>query len=489
MNVKILEHALHKENLLLLSVSNNIAITSITYDSRKVAPGCLFICKGAAFKEEYLMSAIENGAVAYLSQTSYDVCIPGLIVSDIRKAMAIVTACFYNNPADSLDILGVTGTKGKTTVAFLTRAMLRAGNQNYGMLSSVLTDTGISNQPSHLTTPESPDLQYMFGEMRDCGLPGAVMEVSSQGLAYDRVYGIKYAASAFLNIGQDHISPIEHKTFEEYFDAKKRIFALSDYVFINCDDEHAAEMLESAKACQCKIRTFGFSANADVRAYHLQRVGNLTKFRVKCREFDRQFTLPMIGAFNVYNALASICLCLGRITPANMVKGMRQAVVPGRMEVLQRKGLTVIVDYAHNKLSLETLLSDLRKEYIGQRIVCLFGCPGGKAYLRRADMGEVAGRLANYTIITADDPDREDVGQICLEIAKHIDEANGCYEIVTDRVEAVKKAILDAQEGDVIVLAGKGVELHQKVDGLYQDYPGDLPLAKKFMRMRKTPRN
>ena len=489
MNVKILEHALHKENLLTQSELNDMGITSITYDSRKVAPGCLFICKGAAFKREYLLSAIEKGAVAYLSQTDYDVCIPGLIVSDIRKAMAVITACFYGNPAESLDILGITGTKGKTTVAFLTRAMLRAGNQNYGMLSSVLTDTGASSLPSHLTTPESPDLQCMFGEMRDFGLPGAIMEVSSQGLAYDRVYGVKYAASVFLNIGQDHISPIEHRTFEEYFDAKKRIFALSDCAYINCDDEYAPEMMESAMTCRCKIRTFGFSSQADIRAYDLYRDGNLTKFRVKCKEFDRQFTLPMIGAFNVYNALASICLCMGRITPTEMVKGMRHAVVPGRMEVLQGDGLTVIVDYAHNKMSLETLLSDLRKEYVGQRIVCLFGCPGGKAYLRRADMGEVAGRLADYTIITADDPDREDVSEICHEIAEHINDANGKYEIVTDRIEAVKTAILDAREGDVIVLAGKGVELHQKVDGSYQDYPGDLPLAKKFLRIRMTPQN
>ena len=487
MNVKTLEHALHKENLITRSVLDDIDITSITYDSREVISGCLFICKGATFKKDYLLSAIEKGAVVYLAQTDYGVCIPGLIVSDIRKAMAVITSCFYGYPAESLDILGITGTKGKTTVAFLTRAMLRSGNQSYGILSSVLTDTGITNQPSHLTTPESPDLQRMFAEMRSVNLTGAVMEVSSQGLAYDRVYGVKYAASVFLNIGQDHISPIEHRTFQEYFDAKKRIFSLSDSIYINCDDEHAAEMLESAKTYQCIIRTFGFSSQADIRAYNLRRDGNLTKFRVKCKEFDRQFTLPMIGAFNVYNALASICLCLGRITPTEMVKGMRHATVPGRMEVVQDKGLTVIVDYAHNKMSLETLLTDLRNEYVGRRIVCLFGCPGGKAYLRRADMGEVAGRLADYTIITADDPDREEVAHICREIAEHVDSVGGRYEIITDRAKAVQRAILDAGEEDIIVLAGKGVELHQKVDGVYQDYPGDLPLAKKFLRIRKTP--
>lgn len=485
MNSKILEHALHMENLIQCKLSADMEITSITYDSRQVRPGCLFICKGAAFKEEYLISAIKGGAVAYLSQVKYDVPIDGLIVTDIRKAMAIATACFYSYPASSLDVLGITGTKGKTTAAFITRTLLDAGNQHYGMLSSVLTDTGVSSKPSHLTTPESPDLQKMLGEIRDSRLTGVVMEVSSQGLAYDRVFGIRFAASVFLNIGQDHISPIEHKTFNEYFEAKKRIFSVSESVYINCDDEYAKEMLQSAKTCQCNIRTFGFSPDADIRAYDLKRTGELTKFRVKCTEFDRQFTLPMLGSFNVYNALAAICLCLGRISPSDMVKGMRRAIVPGRMEVIHERGLTVIVDYAHNKLSLETLLSDLRHEYPDRRIVCVFGCPGGKAYLRRADMGDVSGRLADYTILSADDPDYEDVVQISQEIAAHISAVGGSYEMIPDRTHAVEKAILEAHDGDLIVLAGKGIETHQRVRGSYEEYPGDLSLAKKFLKIRK----
>ncbi len=485
MNSKTLEYALLNENLLLKGLEHDVEITSITYDSRQVVSDSLFICKGAAFKEEYLISSVESGAVAYLSETQYNVNIGGILVKDIRKAMAVASACFYENPSKNLDILGITGTKGKTTATFITRALLDASHKHYGMLSSVLTDTGIICKESHLTTPESPDLQMMLGQIRDAGLPGTVMEVSSQGLAYDRVYGVEFAASAFLNIGQDHISPIEHKTFEEYFDAKKRIFAVSDQVYINCDDEYAAEMMESAKACQCKIRTFGFSEDADVMAYDLTRKGKCTNFRVRCQEFDRQFTLPMIGTFNVYNALAAICLCLGRVEPAAMVKGMRLAQVPGRMEVIEANDLTVIVDYAHNKLSLESLLTDMRREYPGRRIVCVYGSPGGKAFNRRADLGQTSGRLADHTILTADDPDFEDVTQINAEIGRHITAVGGSFESIPDRSEAVKKAILDADAGDVIILAGKGVELHQKTLGGYTPYDGDLPLSKKYLKMRK----
>ncbi len=485
MNSKILEHALHNENLLIKGLDSDVEITSVTYDSRQVQSGSLFICKGAAFKEEYLTASVENGAAAYLSETQYNAKIGGILVKDIRKAMAVASACFYGYPVEHLDILGITGTKGKTTATFITRALLDAAHKNYGMLSSVLTDTGMTCRESHLTTPESPDLQMMLGQIRDVGLSGAVMEVSSQGLAYDRVYGVKFAASVFLNIGQDHISPIEHKTFEEYFDAKKRIFAMSDRVYINCDDEYAAQMLESAKACQCKTRTFGFSEDADIMAYGLRREGKFTKFRVRCQEFDRQFALPMIGTFNVYNALAAICLCFGRVEPADMVKGMRRAQVPGRMEVIEAKDLTVIVDYAHNKLSLESLLTDMRHEYPGRRIVCVYGCPGGKAFVRRADLGQVSGRLADYTILTADDPDFEDVTQINEEISRHIAAVGGSFESIPDRSEAVKKAILDAAAGDIIILAGKGVELHQKTRGGYAPYDGDLPLSKKYLKMRQ----
>lgn len=485
MNSKLLEHALLDQSLLLNGLNDDMEITSITYDSRQVVPGSLFICKGANFKKEYLISAQERGAVAYLSETKYDIPIGHIHVSDIRKAMAVVSSCFYNNPTETLDLLGITGTKGKTTATFIARSLLNAGNKHYGMLSSILTDTGTECKPSHLTTPESPDLQQMLSEIRDAQMQGAVMEVSSQGLAYDRVYGVKFAASVFLNIGQDHISPIEHKSFEEYFDAKKRIFSVSEHVYINCDDEHAPEMLESARACQCKVRTFGFSEQADIRAYNLICEGKYTKFRVCCQEFDRQFILPMLGTFNVYNALAAICLCLGRIKPADMVKGMRRAKVPGRMEIIEKKDITVIVDYAHNQLSLESLLTDMRRQYPGRRIVCVFGCPGGKAFVRRADMGQVAARLADYTILTADDPDFEDVTQINEEIGKHLIAAGACFESISDRSHAIEKAILNAKPNDIIILAGKGAEEHQKTRGEYVSYEGDLALSKKYLNIKK----
>ncbi len=484
MNSKNIEHALYMENLLESGEIKDVDITSVTYDSRQVQPGCLFICKGQAFKEEYLLSAIESGAIAYLSDKQYDVSIPGIIVTDIRKAMAVATACFYGNPSHNMQVIGITGTKGKTTTAFITRALLSASSKRFGLISSVMTDTGRTCEESHLTTPESPDLQRMLYEICEERLAGVVMEVSSQGLAYDRVLGVKFASSAFLNIGQDHISPIEHKTFEEYFEAKKRIFELSDRVCINIDDEFSEDMLAAAQLQSCEIVTFGFSEHADVRAYDLKRKGNSTAFRVRTAGFDRQFTLPLIGAFNVYNALAAICLCMNVMSVDDMVTGMKAVRVPGRMEVIQKKDITVIVDYAHNKLSFESLFSDMRQEYPGRRLISVYGCPGGKAYLRRTDLGEVSGRLADHTILTAEDPNFEDVEQINREIGEHILSVGGTFDSIPDREQAIKTAILQARAGDVIVITGKGEETYQKVNGVYEPFEGDISLAEKYLALR-----
>lgn len=484
MNSKNIEHALYMENLLAGGLEKDVEITSVTYDSRQVTSGCLFICKGQAFKKEYLISAIEHGAVVYISEINYGVSAPCILVTDIRKAMAVATACFYGNPSHDMQVIGITGTKGKTTTAFITRALLSASGKRFGLISSVMTDTGRTCEESHLTTPESPDLQKMLYEMREEKLSGVVMEVSSQGLAYDRVMGVKFASSAFLNIGQDHISPIEHKTFEEYFDAKKRIFSLSERVCINLDDEFSKDMISAAQMQSCDIVTFGFSEDADVRAYDLKRKGDCTVFRVRSASFDRQFVLPLIGAFNVYNALAAICLCMNIMSVDDMIKGMKAVRVPGRMEVIQKKDITVIVDYAHNKLSFESLFSDMRKEYPGRRLISVYGCPGGKAYLRRTDLGEVSGKLADHTILTAEDPNFEDVEQINKEIGEHIYSVGGTYDSIPDREQAIKAAILQAKAGDVIIITGKGEETYQKVNGVYESFEGDIPLSEKYLAQR-----
>ncbi len=486
MKVKFLIQALIEDGLLIKGFDITCNVNSITYDSRQVKKDSLFICKGAAFKKEYLESAVLAGACVYLSECEYDVSVPAIIVSDIRKAMAVVSDCFYGHPSEKLDVLGITGTKGKTTTAFITRTLLQASNQRYGLLSSVLTDTGLSCKEAHLTTPESPDLQQMFAEMCDAELTGAIMEVSSQGLAYERVKCVKFDRAVFLNIGQDHISPIEHATFEDYFEAKKKIFDLTKSVCINLDDEHSQEMLECAQRAGCEIITFGFNEDADVYAYDYKRDGKNTKFRVRSPYFDRKFTLPLIGAFNVYNALAAICLCLDKVSANDLVKGMRRVTVPGRMQVLEGKDITVIVDYAHNKMSFERLFTDMRNAYPDKRLISVYGCPGGKAYLRRTDLGEVSGKLADYTILTAEDPNFDSVEQINEEIASHILSVGGRYESILDREEAIKKAILAAQAGDLIVITGKGEEIYQKVAGNYEPYEGDIPLSKKYLKKREV---
>ena len=487
MRISDMESMLMTEGLLVRPTGMDCVVSSVTYNSKEAAENSLFICKGATFRREYLLEAVDRGAACYLSDRDYDVLIPGVIVTDIRKAMALCACMFYGHPSKKLDLIGITGTKGKTTVSYMTKAVLQQAGRGYGLLSSIANDTGRRCEEAHLTTPESLDLQAMLDEMVRSGLVGGVMEVSSQGLQYDRVYGTVFSTGVFLNIGEDHISPIEHRDFDEYFSAKKRIFSYTDDAIINADDEFADEILETARGNGCRIRTYGILREADVMAYNIARAGRYTTFSVRAKEFNRKFQIPMLGAFNVYNALAAISVCMDRVDVSFIQKGLKKVRVPGRMEVFGDGEITVIIDYAHNKMSFETLFSSLREEFPGHRLVSVYGCPGGKAFLRRKDLGAVSGKMADLTILTAEDPGYEDVEAINEEIAGHVKAAGGKAVSIADRAEAVERAIMDARAGDVIVITGKGEETFQKCRGKYDPYESDLVLTKRFMKAR-TPK-
>lgn len=484
MRISDLESMLMTEGLLVKPTGTDCAVSGVTYNSKAASKGGLFICKGAAFKREYLLEAVDRGAACYLADKDYDVLIPGVIVTDIRKAMALCACMFFGHPSKKLDLIGITGTKGKTTVSYMTKAVLQQAGRGYGLLSSIANDTGRRCEEAHLTTPESLDLQSMLDEMVRSGLVGGVMEVSSQGLQYDRVYGTVFSTGVFLNIGEDHISPIEHRDFDEYFSAKKRIFAYTDDAVINADDGCADEIIETARGNGCGIRTYGIRRDADVVAYNISREGRYTAFSVRTREFDRRFQIPLLGAFNVYNALAAICICMDRVDVQFMQKGLKKVHVPGRMEVFGDGEITVIIDYAHNKMSFETLFQSLRDEFPGHRLVSVYGCPGGKAFLRRKDLGTVSGRMADLSILTAEDPGYEDVDAISEEIAGHVKAAGGKAVSIADRAEAVERAIMDARAGDVIVITGKGDEPFQKCRGKYEPYDGDIVLTKRFLKAK-----
>ena len=444
----------------------------LSYSSADVTPDTFFICKGAAFKEEYLRNAIAKGAGVYLAQSLYEgVDCPHILVSDIRKAMSLVSIAFYQKAYRNFRVVGLTGTKGKTTTTYFMKNILDAfcrrnpqlcAAQKSAVLSTVEVDTGIEHHEAHLTTPESPDLQRYFAQTRDSGLPFLTMEVSSQAYKLSRVYGMDFDIGMFLNIGEDHIGPLEHTDFEDYFSCKLQLMEHCRTAIINREMDHAQRVLEHARAHAQRVLTFGKLETADLDDDDCWILRDIQKeeqgftFTTSHGLEQDSWRIRMAGRFNVENALAAILAAkaLG-VDDQSIREGLLQNEVQGRMNLFEKDGVTVLVDYAHNFLSFQKLYESLKADYPGQRIVVVVGCPGGKAQLRRRDIGTLSGQNADYLYLTAEDPQFEDVRSICEEIASFVKPYGTPYEIIEDRAQAVEKAITTAQKGDVIVLAAK----------------------------------
>ena len=465
----------------------------VSYDSRQVEPGTLFLCKGAGFREEFLQSAREKGAAAYVSQVPYPgVDLPCLLVRDMRLSIAPLADLYYGHPSRRLKVVGITGTKGKSSTAYylkyiLDEDMAREGKGESGIISSIDTYDGAERFESHLTTPEPLELQRHFANALDSGMEYLTMEVSSQALKYHRTLCTRFAAACFLNIGTDHISPIEHPDFEDYFSSKLRIFAQADLCCVNLDSDHAGRVLQAARDSGRPVITFSRrDEEADVYASQIRKQGGDILFRVRTRRFQRQFRLTMPGLFNVENALAAIALSQGLDIPEECVYvGLMKARVPGRMEVYTNADDTVvaIVDYAHNRMSFETLYRSVREEYPGRRIVTVFGCPGSKALDRRQDLGEAAGANSDLVILTEEDSGEEDTLDICREIARYVEAAGTEYSIEPNRGEAIRQAILGCQgRPSVVLITGKGAETRQKRGREYIDTPSDVEYAQSFLQ-------
>ena len=470
----------------------------LSYSSADVTPDTFFICKGAAFKEEYLRDAIAKGAGVYLAQSLYEgVDCPHILVSDIRKAMSLVSIAFYQKAYRNFRVVGLTGTKGKTTTTYFMKNILDAfcrrnpqlcAAQKSAVLSTVEVDTGIEHHEAHLTTPESPDLQRYFAQTRDSGLPFLTMEVSSQAYKLSRVYGMDFDIGMFLNIGEDHIGPLEHTDFEDYFSCKWQLMEHCRTAIVNREMDHAQRVLEHARAHAQRVLTFGKLETADLDDDDCWILRDIQKeeqgftFTTSHGLEQDSWRIRMAGRFNVENALAAILAAkaLG-VDDQSIREGLLQNEVQGRMNLFEKDGVTVLVDYAHNFLSFQKLYESLKADYPGQRIVVVVGCPGGKAQLRRRDIGTLSGQNADYLYLTAEDPQFEDVRSICEEIASFVKPYGTPYEIIEDRAQAVEKAITTAQKGDVIVLAAKGEEVYQKVRGEYVYYESDLAIAKRLL--------
>ena len=468
------------------------SVRLVSYNSQTVVPGTLFICKGAHFKTEYLLQAREKGAVAYLSEIPFpDADLPCIQVTDMRLVLAPMADLYYNHPSEQLNVIGITGTKGKSSTTYYLKYILdeylnEQEKGESGVISSIDTYDGMERFESHLTTPEPLELQHHFANAVESGIPYLTMEVSSQALKYHRTLDTRFAAACFLNIGNDHISPIEHPDFEDYFTSKLKIFAQARVSCVNLDSDHAQRVLEAAKASGSKIITFSRkNKEADIYADRITKQGNDILFRVKSRRFLRQFRLTMPGLFNVENALAAIAVCQGLNIPERCIYvGLMKARVPGRMEVYSNSDNTVcaIVDYAHNRMSFETLFQSVKAEYPGRRIVTVFGCPGKKAFDRRRDLGEVSGRYSDLVILTEEDSGEEDTLSICNEIAQYV-EREGCqFSIEINRGEAIRQAVLGCREDSVLLITGKGAETRQKRGIEYIDCPSDVEYVNTYLQ-------
>ncbi|MGE5422458.1 MAG: Mur ligase family protein, partial [Ignavibacteriales bacterium] len=464
-------------------------VQKVAYNSGKTGAKTLFVCKGAAFKADYLDGAIKKGAIAYISEQDYQRSIPCILVKDIQKALSLVSTMYFGHPADRLNLVGITGTKGKSTTAYYVKyildEVLKSSQVESGIISSIDTYDGKIKEESHLTTPESLELQMHFNNAASKKLQYMVMEVSSQALKYGRVYDVMFDVSVFLNISEDHISPIEHTDLDDYFEAKLRIFKQSRIACVNLQTDYVDRVLEAAVEAG-RVITFGTTPNADVYGYAIEKDGLDTIFKVRTDKFDREFRLTMPGLFNVENALAAIAVAYALNIPETYIyDGLVQARASGRMELYttdQEGDVIIIVDYAHNKLSFNKLYESVKAEYPDRKIFTVFGCPGGKAYIRRKDLGLLSGQHSEKVFLTAEDPGYEPVRDICEDIAQYVRQYTENYEIIEDREEAIRSSIMESDANTVIVITGKGNETRQKIGKEYVPCASDVDFVKKHLK-------
>ena len=469
--MKKLNQLLERISYTCIQGSIDTEVTDIVNDSRKITPGCLFFCIPGAVTDghKFAAQAAEQGAAVLV--VSKEVEVPDSVtvirVEDPRYAMALIAAAWYDYPAEQIPVIGVTGTKGKTTTTYMIKSILEHAGHQVGLIGTIETIIKEKKIPSSNTTPESVTVQKYLREMADAGCDCAVMEVSSQGLMLHRTAGILFELGLFTNIEPDHIGPNEHASFEEYMECKGRLFRQCKVGIVNVDDPHWKQVLEGHT---CRLETVGFSPEASLRAENVHLVNGAGYLGVAYHvsgsmDLDVEIDLP--GRFSVYNSLMAIAVCRHfGVADQDIVYALKQAKVKGRIELIKvSDDFTLMIDYAHNAMSLESLLTTL-KEYEPGRLVCLFGCGGNRSKLRRYEMGEVSGRLADLTIITSDNPRDEEPQAIIDDIKVGIAKTDGKYVEIPDRKEAIAYAIHHGQPGDVIVLAGKGHEDYQEIRGV-----------------------
>lgn len=449
----------------------NIEIQDIIYDSRKAEKNTAFVCvKGSKLdSHDFIADVIEKGATVIVVERDVEVKedITIIKVKDTRYALAILSAAFFGHPAKEMKIIGITGTKGKTTTSYMIKEILEEAGEKVGVIGTIGAVYGQVKIKTSLTTPESYDLQKILRQMADGGCGYVVMEVSSQGLMLNRVAGFTFDYGIFTNISPDHIGEGEHASFDEYLYFKSLLFRQCRVGIINSDDENWKEIIED---CSCEIRRFGLLQAADLRASNVEYVKEAGFLGISFQTsglLSIEIKANVIGEFNVYNALAALLTCIDfGINEEDLKRAFSHIAIRGRVEpVYVSDQFHLFIDYAHNAVSTESLLTTI-EVYNPKRIICVFGAGGNRSKLRRYDMGEIAGKYADLSILTEDNPRFEEVSDIMEDIKYGMRKSNGKYIEIFDRKEAIRYSIQHAKKGDIILLLGKGHEDYQEIKGV-----------------------
>ncbi len=453
----------------------DVNVKAIKNNSKTVEENDMFVAiKG--FDDDghkHIKEAIENGAKVILAEEDKidkniikeipeDIVL--ILTKDTRYALAIVACNFYKNPSKKMKLIGVTGTKGKTTTTYMIRDILEKHGIKVGLIGTVASYVGDRKiADNENTTPESLKLQEIFSKMLEEKCEAVVMEVSSQSLKLERVAGCDFDIGVFTNFAEDHISSKEHPDMEDYFNSKVKLFKMCKKGFINADDVYSIMLPKLVPECQ--FTSYGIDNHCDLLAKDITVTNQYADFKVKIGDKNERVKVSIPGRFSVYNSLAAIAVAMQFGCNSEEIKGALENIrVPGRSELVDNKlGLTIMIDYAHTPESLEKILSAV-KIYTKGRVISVFGCGGDRDKNKRPMMGEVSGRVADYTIITSDNPRTENPEEIVKDIEEGIKKTNGKYECIVDRKEAIRKAIKMANKRDMIVLAGKGHEQYQEIN-------------------------
>lgn len=458
-----------------LKVKGNLdtEIKGIAKSSNEVQEGYLFVAiKGFTVDgHKFIEDAIKNGATAVMVEEGCDLKSIKfkedtiiIMAKNTREGLAIVSSNFYNNPSTKFKLIGVTGTKGKTTTTYMIKEILEKAGQKVGLIGTIATYiNGKKIKDSDRTTPESLELQQLFAQMVEEGVETVVMEVSSQSLKLNRVTGCDFDIVIFTNFSEDHISPKEHPDMEDYFNSKLKLFKMCKTGIVNTDDLHGAKIPRLFP--ESNITTYGIDNFANVLAKDITITNSYVDFKVKIKDRNERVKTGIPGRFSVYNSLAAICVAQKFGIDSEIVKqALLEVRVPGRSEMVDNKlELPIMIDYAHSPESLQNILY-ATKSYTRGRVISVFGCGGDRDSSKRPIMGEISGKVADYTIITSDNPRTEKPEDIIKAIEEGISKTKGKYEVIVDRTEAIEKAIKMANKRDIIILAGKGHETYQEIN-------------------------